>query len=341
LLVGVAPLWCVLGLAALATTAQAVASVFFEPARFVIVTDVVAEDQRGPAAGLAQASTAIAVILGPSLGALVFVQAGPALSFAINALTFLVSYAAIRSVSRTQPIAEEPVRKPRHFGRELLEPLRTIAGVPILRMLLITGVIIMLGAGTLNSLDVYFVAENLHAGPEWYGLISGAFGGGLLVGAVVAGVIGDRIGYRRLLAGALVVAGVIYLCYSRLTTPAYAVVAIAGYGFAAGCVETSLSPLILGAVSRDLLARVLSAFGPAFRLASIFSLVSAAWLVSLLRPGQTVRAAGIGFNRIELVFTAASALLIVGGLYAATARTGSPAAEVSDSGRPWPALDEG
>ena len=320
-LVGVDPLWCVLGIAGVLATAQAVASVFFDPARFVIVADVVAADQRGQAASMTQASTAVAVILGPSLGAIVFVQVGPALSFAINAVTFLVSYAAIRSVPKVATATEVSPPRARSFGRELVEPLRAIASVPMLRMLLVTGVVVMLGAGALNSLDVYFVAENLRAGPQWYGLISGAFGGGLLAGAVVAGLVGGRIGYRRLFAGSLIVGGLVYLVYSRLSAPEPALVAIAAYGFAAGCVESSLTPLVLGAARRELLARVLSAFGPAFRLASIVSIAGAAWLVSLVRPGQTISVAGIGFNRIELVFTAAAALLVAGGSYAAMARS--------------------
>jgi len=317
----VVPLWCVLVAAGIGVAVEAVAALFFNPARFVIVTDVVAEEQRGQAASMAQASTAIATIVGPSVGAVVFVTVGPALSFAINAATFVWSYLMIRGVPQPEVSREQVLAQAQSLRRELLAPLRVIAGQPTLRMLVTTGVVVMLGAGALNALDVYFVEENLHAGPQWYGFISAAFGLGVLAGALVTGLVGDRLGYRRLVAGCLIAGGLIYFGYSRLHNPVPAVAAIALYGFVGGCVETSLSPLILGSVTRDLLARVISIFGPAFRLASIVSITSAAWLVSLLRPGQIVRIAGIGFNRIELVFTATSVLIVAAGIYAATART--------------------
>lgn len=72
-------------------------------------------------------------------GAIVFVQVGPALSFAINAVTFLVSYAAIRSVPKVATATEVSPPRARSFGRELVEPLRAIASVPMLRMLLVAG----------------------------------------------------------------------------------------------------------------------------------------------------------------------------------------------------------
>jgi len=287
-----------------------VAAVFFNPARFVIVTDVVAEQDRGRAAAMTQASTAVATILGPLLAAVLFVWVGPALAFALNAVTFVVSFLAIRvapsvsgSLSRGQ------------IGQELLEPLRIIVGRPVLRMVLIAGSVIMLGAGTISALDVYFVQENLHAGPQWYGVISAAFGAGVLAGALLVGALGDRVGYRRIFAGALIALGLVFLAYSRLTTPVPAVVLIFAYGLFAGGVETSISPLTIAAVPRDALARVISVFGPAFRLASIASIIGAGWVVSLFKPGQSTH----GFNRIELVFTAAAALIVAAGVYSAVA----------------------
>ena len=302
--------WVPLLVGGLGVLIEAVAAVFFNPARFVIVTDVVAEQDRGRAAAMTQASTAVATILGPLLAAVLFVWVGPALAFALNAVTFVVSFLAIRvapsvsgSLSRGQ------------IGQELLEPLRIIVGRPVLRMVLIAGSVIMLGAGTISALDVYFVQENLHAGPQWYGVISAAFGAGVLAGALLVGALGDRVGYRRIFAGALIALGLVFLAYSRLTTPVPAVVLIFAYGLFAGGVETSISPLTIAAVPRDVLARVISVFGPAFRLASIASIIGAGWVVSLFKPGQSTH----GFNRIELVFTAAAALIVAAGVYSAVA----------------------
>lgn len=320
LLGAVAPLGVTLAVAGVGTLAEAVAAVFFNPARFVIITDIVPEESRGRAAAMTQASTAVATIVGPLLAALLFVSTGPEAAFGINAATFIISYAALRSapsppVSGPFPVAPAAPGA-RTFGRELLEPLRLIAQRPMLRMLLIAGIVIMLGAGSINALDVYFVGENLHAGPSWYGVISAAFGAGILAGAVLAGVFGARIGFRRVFAGALIAMGMVYVGYAQLATPEPAVVLIFLYGLFAGLVETSMSPLTLAAVPRAVLARVISVFGPAFRLASIVSIVSSGWLVSLMPPGRRIH----GFTRIELVFTATAVLILAAGGYASFVR---------------------
>ena len=43
--------------------------------------------------------------------------------------------------------------------------------------MLSTGVIVTLGVGCINALDLFFVKTNMHAKATLYGLIEGAFGG--------------------------------------------------------------------------------------------------------------------------------------------------------------------
>ena len=93
--------WVPLAVAGAGVLIEAVAAVFYNPARFVIVTDVVAEEDRGRAAAMTQASTAVATILGPLLAAVLFVAVGPAPAFGLNAVTFVVSYLAIRGAPST------------------------------------------------------------------------------------------------------------------------------------------------------------------------------------------------------------------------------------------------
>lgn len=314
------PMRLTLTMCGVGVAVQAIASTFFNPARVIIVSDVVPVEKRGQAASFAQASSAIAMIAGPMLASLIFVAAGPAVGFIFNAVSFACSFVAIR-IASIPVAADSPVARERkkQFGKELLEPLRLIGRDRVLRTVLGAGVIVMLGASTINSLNVYFVLENLHADPIWFGVISASLGAGLLVGSIGTGFLGERVGYERLLASGLLVGGLACLIYARLGSAVAAAMLIFLYGLAGGMVETVMSPLVLGAVRREYLGRVLSVFTPALRLSSVISLGAAGWLVSLMPVGYRFQVLGISFGRIDTVFVMAAVMFLLSSLYAFTA----------------------
>ncbi|XXZ47659.1 MFS transporter [Streptomyces cavourensis] len=72
---------------------------FFAPARFTIIADLMKGDaDRARAAGITQATSQTALILGPPLAAPLFFALGVQWALLFNALSYLVSYLAIRSV---------------------------------------------------------------------------------------------------------------------------------------------------------------------------------------------------------------------------------------------------
>lgn len=311
------PIWLTLTACWAGVAAQALATQFFNPARVIILSDVVSADQRGQAVGFAQASSAIAMIFGPVAAGLIFVSIGPGPSFALNGISFLCSFLAIRGV--TLPTTAEPsapVRR-QHLGQEIRAPLRLIARDPLLRSTLGAGAIVMLGASTIGSLNVYFVQENLRAGPQWFGVINSSLGAGLLVGALAAPFFDERLRNRSLFVAGLLVCGVTCLIYARLDSAAAASVVIFGYGLAGGLVETVMLPLVVGAANREHLARVLAVFTSVFRLSSIISLASAGWLAALMPVGHHVRAAGLDFGRIDMILTGAAMMFLLAGVYVA------------------------
>jgi len=295
---------------------QAAASQFFNPARLVLMSDVVAGSQRAQAASFAQASSAIATVAGPLIGGILYVAVGPTLGFALNGLSFLWSYVMIKLAGPVDLSQGSSPAKRQSFGRELIAPLRTIAADPVLRTILGTGIIVMLGAGTLGSLNVFFVQENLGEDPWWFGVLSGALGAGILVGALGVGFLGPRIGERRLFVAATIVCGIACLAYSRSSDAVFAAAALFIYGIAGGVVETAMSPLVLTAVDRTQLARVVSVFAPAFRLSSIISVTVAGTIVSLLPPRHRFSFGGITFGRIDVIYLGTAIIFLAAGIYA-------------------------
>src|SRR5581483_8860257 len=81
---------------------------FFSPARFATIGDVVhGEEDRARAAGVAEATTSAAGIIGPPIAALLLFTVGFQWALAANAASYVVSYLAIRSL-RPGPVPRQP-----------------------------------------------------------------------------------------------------------------------------------------------------------------------------------------------------------------------------------------
>ena len=96
-------------------------------------------------------------------------------------------------------------------------------------------------------------------------------GAGLLLGAVAAGFVGDRVGHPRVLRFALAGCALALAVYSRMDDAWSAVLVIGLYGVFAGAVETLVTPLLLADTPRAFLGRISAVFVPAMRVASMLS----------------------------------------------------------------------
>src|SRR5260370_18567296 len=91
------------------------------------------------------------------------------------------------------------------FLRAFGAGLRFYFGNRILVTLLVTAVLTLLAFGTLNTLDLFFVTQNLHATPDFYAILASAQGFGLLAGAVFSTAFPQRLGVPRVLVLSLLV----------------------------------------------------------------------------------------------------------------------------------------
>src|SRR5207237_6253924 len=132
-----------------------------------------------------------------------------------------------------------------HFLREFGEGIRFYVGNPVLMTILISGVLIVVYEGALNALDIFFVTQNLHTSVSLYGLLSTVLGAGLMVGAVLAGAVAQRLGLTRPFWLALMAVGVLVLVYARLTSFDLALVVLFLLGLVAAMVNVVVSPLVL------------------------------------------------------------------------------------------------
>ena len=129
---------------------------------------------------------------GPALAGLVLATLGPSYAFAFNALSFLVVIGALLLI-RPRPFASSEVHSSvlRHW-REGLQYVRQRA-VLVIAMLVVM-LVALLGVAMVQLVEP-FSRHVLDVGPGVYGLLTGGYGAGAIVGSVFMVWFGDT--FRR------------------------------------------------------------------------------------------------------------------------------------------------
>jgi MFS family permease len=316
---GVVPVQVSLALAYAVVLLATASSQFFRPAYFTLIADVVHDDaDRARATGMLQASATTAAIIGPPLAAPLLFTVGAQWALWVDAATFLVSFATIRLI-RVDPAAAAGAAPDDELGGVWLQwptGLRFLAGNRVILALSVAVVVATLGTGAINTLDVFFVTENLHVSAHWYGTLGMAEGIGALLGALTAGWLCARYVDVRVFVGGMVATGVLVVAYSRTQSLWPAVVLLALVGLPLGWVNTAISPILYREVPRALLGRVISVVNPIQQLASMFSALVSGWLVSDLLRGFDASVAHVRLRPIDTVFAVCGLLILVAGLAA-------------------------
>ncbi len=293
-----------------------ICSQFFNPALFAFIATTVEEPQRARASGLRQASASMAGLVGPALAAALFFGAGLAWALLLNALSFAVSFLAIVAIRAHASRREAAPQEQEGFLRAFGAGLRFYFGNRILVTLLVTAVLTLLAFGTLNTLDIFFVTQNLRATPDFYAILASAQGLGLLVGAVFAAAFAHRIGVARVLGLSLLVWGATILIYARLTEIAPALVLMGLTGFLLSTAQVAETPLLMHATPEEFLGRISSVFVPALSAAELVGIALSGYLASTLLRDFHATVLGIHIGPVDTIFTAVGISLAAAGIYA-------------------------
>jgi MFS family permease len=301
---------------------------FFGPARFAITGDVVrGEEDRVRAAGLAEATTSAAGIIGPPIAAMLLLTVGFQWALAANAASYVVSYLAIRFL-RLAPEAPGP-RRPAPAGAgeaslhaEFSLGLRLFARNRFLMTLLTVTMVCQCGTGAINALNVFFVTRDLHASSRLFGVAETAVGVGFIVGALSAGRMVRWIGARALTWSGLLAAGILAAGYALQRSFPAGLVMLAIYAMPIAMLNTAVAPLLLDTVPREYLGRAMAVFTPVNQLASMLSVVISGWLTSTVLRSFRASFAGVTLNSVSLVFIVSGGLIFVSGVRAFAALPG-------------------
>jgi MFS family permease len=321
------PVWAWLTAVYLAVFALNAAGQFFGPARFATIGSVVpGKEDRARAAGIGQATSATVSMLGPPLAAPLLFTAGPQWALLFDAATYAVSYFAIRSI-RADPESRGGQQASAHsrLGRrpglwgEFTDGLRLFVGRRLLVAVLLVALVSQLSIGALNALNVFFVTRNLHVPGSMYGYLATAVGIGTIVGALCGGRVMRHLGMRVTVSAGALLGGMFIILYSRQSV---FVVGLALFFLLAvpfGVMNTALTPLLLGAVPKEYIGRMMAVFNPVQQLGSMLSVAAAGWIAGSVLRNFSGTFAGLRFGSIDVIFAGSGVLMIAAGGCAAFA----------------------
>jgi len=302
-------------------------SQFFTPARFAILGDVMDPADRARASSIGQGTGAIASIIGPPLAAPLLFTAGVEWALAINAVSFLLSFVAIRSVQVPEGLTRPAPAGRSNAWREFVGGLQFFGRSRVLVTVAIAAMITLFGAGSINALDVFFVTTNLGVDPKLYGLFGTGFGVGSIVGAIVAGLIANRLGLTRTYWVTMLVAGVLTVGYARATNFGGGLLLLTLAAVPIAALNSVVGPIILRVTPREYLGRVISAFQTAVKLCTMLSIGIAGWLASSVLRGLDTTVGGVHLRTYDTIFAVAGLLTVGGAIFAMVMLRGADAPE--------------
>ncbi len=317
---------------------------FFNQSRFVVIGDVVdSPEDRARAAGIGQATAGAVSIIGPPLAAPLLITIGLQWALLFNALTYVVSYVMIRSVNLPEgAAAPESGDRPGPW-QDFRRGLRWFAGNRYMKRILYGFVIASLGAGSLTSVMVFFLTNNLHSPAKLLGFVDMCFGIGAIAGALVSARLVRMMGARRMIWLGMLIGGAFVLILARQTTFVGGAVLFAAISVPTIAYNTALTPVLLKHTPKEYLGRMQSVLMPVLQLASITSVLVSGLLASTALRSLHAHVAGITIGPYDTIFTASGLLIVIAALYMLVAlpRDDAPTSDpvpVAASGRmPEPA----
>jgi CSLREA domain-containing protein len=287
-------------LAALATAA----GIATPPCVAACTARFVPAPERQAANGLRAAIGQAAIVVGPALGAILLALAGPATAIGIDALTFLVSFAAIAAIPAGPAFVPTPGAGDERLGLlgDVVVGARALRGSPVAIRLVAADVVCSAVYGVL-TVTLVMVAGRIGVGGSGYGLLLAACGVGGIAGATAVGRVAAARDWRRTLAVALgtVGVGLALLGAAPDIAAALALALLLGTGMVVAEVlsETALPSLL----DEEVFARAYGLLLPAAVAGIVAGSLAAGPLVGLLGLSGALAATGL------LVLLAAALLL--------------------------------
>ncbi len=191
----------------------------FQPSLMASVPNVVNPGQVVAANAMVAATNHVAIMVGPALGGFLVGTIGPSPVFGMNAASFLLSAGLI--LGARLPLPRRKGDTLSTARQDLVHGLRYAGRTPLVRAVIVVTGLVFLAAATKAPLEPVFVRDVLAKGAQLavrarvLGMITMAWGLGMLLGAAGAPALARRYPRERLLPTAVAIVGTAVLVVSR------------------------------------------------------------------------------------------------------------------------------
>lgn len=209
--------------------------VFNNPSRQALMVQLVGRSELGNAIALNSSLNNATRIIGPALAGVLIESTGIGACFALNAVSFIPVIWAIAAMRTSEFHVQSDLRRREPLIAAIRSGLRYARHTKTVAVALSMMFLVSFLAINFNVLLPVLARQTMHGGPGVYGAISGVFGFGAFVGAMIAA--SRTRASRNLLIGACAAFGVAQLALA----PQHAFLAVSLSLFATGVAYTIYS----------------------------------------------------------------------------------------------------
>jgi MFS family permease len=184
------------------------ARTFFNPTIRAAFPSVVGEGDLTRANALINGTFSVSYAAGPALGGLLVSVTGVNAAFVLDAATYVISAGFLSRIPLPRPQADDDAG----FLEELRAGLSYLAGSRVPLAIVVGAFLTILTVNATVPAEVFLAKRTFGAGDAGYGLLVSVWGGGMVLGSALIGVLGDRIRlipvyFLGIFVGALALAG--------------------------------------------------------------------------------------------------------------------------------------
>lgn len=276
---------------------QASIGTFFRPARGAMLPHIVPSEGLPAANSLAQGSQVIGGVIGAGIAGLLFGVFGSApIGFAIDAATFLVSFAFISRVAASAGrISGEEHAAARGTGMltSIRAGLAVVRGSRVLAGIIMASSVTMLGLGAVNVLFVPLIVNELDVSPTWMAGIDFAQTAGMLAAAALVTTLVRRLAPTSIITIALVGVGVCIGLMAGVSSVWQVLVILVAVGLCVTPLQAMVQTMVQTSAGDATRGRVVSLLQAAMSTASVGSMAIGGVMADLTSIRLVYLAAGV------------------------------------------------
>lgn len=284
------------------------------PARSSVVPQIVGTDDLLAANSFFQSTMIIVGVAGTATAGViagVFDTLAPA--FIVDAASFAVSAALVTRIAIEGRPARSATAESQASGMwsELRGGIRLITSSPMLRTVVITAGVVMLGLGAVNVLLVPFIVDDLAVPETWFGLLEAAQVTSMVLAGGLVAAAARRIRPGRLLVVGLTGVALVVAAMSLAQSVWHMIGLLFAVGWFVTPTQAAISTIVQTEVPLEALGRVSSSLG---------TISTTAQVASMALSG--VAAAAFGLRSVFVM--AGLIVLVAAAVSLAVQRSGSP-----------------